>query len=271
MEITEYVLYQKLAQAAKEPSNRDVLNHISQDELGYYELWKGRTGRDVPPNIVELHVYYWIARVFGIVFMMKLRDFFIRRAYASLSDTVPEAERIARNGISHITMLRNAMDEERLHYMGAFAMGLNDAIVEVTGAIAGFTFALQSTTLVALTGLITGTAGALSMGASEYLEKQAEEAGLSPAKAAGYTGGLYLITAVILVSPYFLLGSYLVALVVMLFLAFIIIVFFSLYSTFLSGQKFQTRFPQMLVTSFGVAFVSFLIGTVLRVTMHVNV
>jgi VIT1/CCC1 family predicted Fe2+/Mn2+ transporter len=162
------------------------------------------------------------------------------------------------------------MDEERLHYMGALILGLNDAIIEITGAIAGFTFALQSTTIIALAGLITGVAGTLSMASSEYLEKQSETNVLNPVKATAYTGGAYLITGIILVAPYLMLTNYLLALVIMLLLAFVIIFFFSFYSTFIFDQKFRSRFPQMLLLSFGVAFVSFLIGSVLRVVLHVN-
>ena len=142
---------------------------------------------------MELRVYYWIARVFGIIFMMKLRDFFIRRQYASLSNAVPQAARVAKQEMNHIAALRNAMDEERLLYVGALVLGLNDAIIQVTGAIAGFTFALQSTTLIALAAIVVGVTGALSMASSEYLEKQSESAALSAAKAAGYTGGSYLL------------------------------------------------------------------------------
>ena len=152
----------------------------------------------------------------------------------------------------------------------ALVMGLNDAIVEITGAIAGFTVVLQNTTLIALAGLITGVAGSLSMAASEYLEKQSESDARSPAKAAGYTGGAYLIVAAILVAPYLLLTSYLAAFVCMLLFAFVIILFFSFYSTFLFDQKFRSRFPQMLAMSFGVAFVAFAIGSLLRVALHVN-
>jgi hypothetical protein len=90
MEITEYVLYQKLSRTVKEQANRDVLNLIAEEELGYYERWKGVSGNDVPPNTTEISVYYWMARVFGIIFMMKVRDFFIKRAYASLEDIVPK-------------------------------------------------------------------------------------------------------------------------------------------------------------------------------------
>jgi VIT1/CCC1 family predicted Fe2+/Mn2+ transporter len=270
MEITEYVLYQKLSRMVKEQANRDVLSLIAEEELGYYERWKGVTGYDVPPNTTEISVYYWMARFFGIIFMMKLRDFFIKRAYASLADIIPEATRIVEQDISSIAVFRSAMDEERLHYMGALVLGLNDAIIEITGAIAGFTFALRSTTVIALAGLITGVAGALSMASSEYLEKQSESNAPNPVNAAAYTGGSYLITSIILVAPYLLLTNYLISLVVMLLLAFVIIFFFSFYSTFLFDQKFRSRFPQMLLMSFGVAFVSFLIGSALRIVLHVN-
>jgi len=56
----------------------------------------------------------------------------------------------------------------------------------------------------------------------------------------------------------------------MLALAFIIIAFFSVYNAFLSNQRFWSRFPRTLLMSFGTAFVSFLIGSVLRVVLHVS-
>ncbi len=271
MEITEYELYRKLAKTVKEPQNREVLTHIAKDELRYYTQLKEVTGQDVPLNAIELRVYYWIARIFGVVFMMKLRDFAIRRRYNSLAGTFPEVASDATQEMGHIATLRDAMDEERLRYMGALVLGLNDAIVEITGAVAGFTVALQSTTLIALAGIITGIAGALSMASSEYLEKQSESAALSAIKAAAYTGGSYVLTAAILVVPYFLFGTYLTALACMLAFAFVIIAFFSVYSAFLLNQRFWSRFPQMLLMSFGIAFVSFLIGSVLRIVLHVNV
>ena len=52
----------------------------------------------------------------------------------------------------------------RLEYMGSVVLGLNDALVEFTGALAGFTLALSDSRLTALTGSITGIAAALSIG-----------------------------------------------------------------------------------------------------------
>ena len=53
-------------------------------------------------------------------------------------------------------------------------LGLNDALVELTGMIAGMTFALSGTKIVALTAVITGAAATLSMAASNYLAERAE-------------------------------------------------------------------------------------------------
>ena len=50
--------------------------------------------------------------------------------------------------------LLEMLDEERLKYVGSMVLGLNDALVELTGSLAGFTFAMQNTKLIALSGLI---------------------------------------------------------------------------------------------------------------------
>ena len=52
-------------------------------------------------------------------------------------------------------------------------LGLNDALVELTGTLAGLTFALANARLVALAGIITGIAATLSMAASNYLAERA--------------------------------------------------------------------------------------------------
>ena len=52
--------------------------------------------------------------------------------------------------------------------MGSVVLGLNDALVEFVGMLAGLTFALQNTQIIAVAGLITGVAASLSMGSSEY-------------------------------------------------------------------------------------------------------
>lgn len=83
-------------------------------------------------------------------------------------------------------------------------LGLNDALVELTGVLAGLTLALQNTRLVAMTGFITGIAASLSMSASEYLSAKSEEGPQDPLKASIYTGSAYVLTVLFLIFPYLL-------------------------------------------------------------------
>jgi len=71
-------------------------------------------------------------------------------------------------------------------------LGLNDALVELTGTLAGLTFALKNTRLIALSGLITGIAATLSMAASEYLSARTEQESSRALKSSLYTGGAYV-------------------------------------------------------------------------------
>jgi rubrerythrin len=40
-EITEHVIYSKLAQSVADARNKAVLQHISEDERKHYDLWNG--------------------------------------------------------------------------------------------------------------------------------------------------------------------------------------------------------------------------------------
>ena len=39
-EITEYFVYKKLSESIKKAENKEVLKHISNDELKHYNFWK---------------------------------------------------------------------------------------------------------------------------------------------------------------------------------------------------------------------------------------
>lgn len=149
--------------------------------------------------------------------------------------------------------------------MGSVVLGLNDALVEFTGALAGFTLALSDSKLIALTGSITGIAAALSMASSEYLSTKSEgEKDKHPVKAAIYTGIAYIITVVALVTPFILISNVIIALCIMLLMALLIIALFNYYYSVARGESFRKRFTEMAILSFSVAAISFLIGYALK-------
>ena len=209
-EITEHYIYACLARMAKGRANQEMLDKLSKDELRHYHQWKAHTGQEVAPDRVKVWRFCWISRVLGFTFAAKLMERGEEGAqdtYAELAKAIPEAETIAQEEHEHEDALLELLDEESLRYMGSIVLGLSDALVELTGALAGFTLALQDTKLIALTGSITGIAAALSMGASEYLSTKSEETVKNPVTASIYTGGAYVITVLILVLPYLLLEN----------------------------------------------------------------
>jgi len=273
-EITEHQIYTKLAQSTSDPHNRDVLERIAADEMRHYELWRTLTHQEVKPDRLLYWRYVIIAWLFGLTFSIKHMErgeASAKHNYAVLGASVPTASTIAREEEKHELTLIAMLDEERLKYVGSVVLGLNDALVELTGSLAGFSFALQNAALVGVVALIMGVAASLSMAASEYLSTRHEDTGKSPVKSAVYTGVAYLITVILLVTPYLLHFGVYQALGIALALAMGVILLFSYYVSVAQDQPFGKRFAEMAVVSLGVAALSFLIGLAVRMVFHIDI
>lgn len=273
-EITEYHIYRCLAAGERDPENGRVLARIADDERRHYDFWKGYSGGEVPPNRFKIFLLCWVARIFGLTFGIKLMERGEERAqrsYAELVAAIPEAERIAREEGDHERELIGMIEEERLRYTGSIVLGLSDALVELTGALAGFTFALQNVRLIAVTGLITGIAASFSMASSEYLARTSEGGGHNPFKSALYTFTAYLLTVALLVLPYFLFRDCFVALSVTVANVVLIILLFSFYVSVAKDLSFGKRFWEMTAISLGVAALSFGIGYCVRIAVGVDI
>lgn len=238
-EITESIVYNKLAAIEKDSNNRKVLQQIALEEKQHYDVLRQFTERDVTPDKRRISKFYWLARMFGITFAIKLMEtgeISSYKGYAQYPD-IPELVRLAHDEETHENKLISLINEERLEYMGSVVLGLNDALVEFTGALAGFTLALSDSKLIALTGSITGIAAALSMASSEYLSTKSEgEKDKHPIKAAIYTGIAYVITVVALVMPFILISNVIMALCIMLLMALLIIALFNYYYSVARGR-----------------------------------
>lgn len=273
-EITEHHIYQKFAGRLAPSGNRQVLERIADDELRHYNVWRAYTQEDVTPDRWRVWKYSWIRRIFGLTFGVKLMERGEEDAqysYGQLLGAIPEAGNIANEENQHEAALLDMLDEERLRYTGSIVLGLNDALVELTGALAGLTLALQNTRLIALTGSITGIAAAFSMGASEYLSTKTEETAKEPIRASIYTSAAYLFTVLLLILPYLLLGNYYLCLGLTLAIAVLIIALFNYYVSVAKDEPFRRRFLEMAGLSLSVAGFSFLIGLLMRVFLGVEI
>ena len=191
--------------------------------------------------------------------------------YKIIAEEVEESIEIAKQEEEHEKALLDMLDEERLQYVGSMVLGLNDALVELTGSLAGFTFAMQNTGLIALSGLIIGISATFSMASSEFLAARSE--GRDDAfKSCTYTGAAYLITVVLLIAPYLLLATdqYMIALGVMLAIVILIIAGFTYYTSVAQDLPFKARFLEMAIISVGVAVVSFFVGILAKQFLGVD-
>jgi VIT1/CCC1 family predicted Fe2+/Mn2+ transporter len=252
-----------------------VLEGIARDELRHYEFFRTLTGRDVPPRRLSALFFYAVSRLLGLTFGTKLMELAEERAragYGELARVVPGMAEIEADEGRHESELLAMLDEERLRYAGSVVLGLSDALVELTGMLAGLTLALANARLIAATGLITGAAASLSMAASEYLSTKSEdEGGKSPAKAALYTGSAYVLAVAMLITPYFLSADVYRALGFTVGAAILLIFAFSYYISVAKSLPFWRRFIEMALVSLGVAAASFGIGALVRQYLPVEI
>lgn len=273
-ELTESVIYEKIAVFAKGDENKQTLRRLAREEKAHYEIWKKYTGTEMKPQRGKVLKFTLLARVLGFTFAVKLMERGEENAqseYALLAAEVAESVQIRAQEEEHEQALLGMLDEERLQYVGSMVLGLNDALVELTGSLAGFAFALQNNRVIALSGLIVGISATFSMASSEFLSARSE--GRSDAlKSCTYTGIAYLITVVLLIAPYLIFGAsqYIAALICMLVVVVLIIAGFTYYTSVAQDQPFKNRFWEMALISIGVAVVSFVVGILAKKFLGVD-
>ncbi|MBF0570169.1 MAG: VIT1/CCC1 transporter family protein [Candidatus Omnitrophica bacterium] len=273
-EITEYVVYKQLARLVRNKAHADILERVSREELGHYNYFHKLSGQDVRPDRCKGFFYVVISRFFGLNFGLKLMErgeHLAQDVYERLSAAGAGISDIMKDEKQHERELLDLIDEDRLKYVSSVILGLNDALVELTATVAGFTLALQNTKLIGVVGLITGIAAAMSMGASEYLATKHEPEDKEPLKAGLYTGLSYIVVVLILVSPYFLLGNIFLCLSLTILLALLAILIFTYYISIAQGHPFKERFVEMAVLSLVIAAITFLIGLAVRHVFGVSI
>lgn len=273
-EITEHFIYEKLAKSVKDPHNQSVLQRIAKDELGHHDLWQQYTGEKAHPSRFKIWLYYLVSRVFGLTFGIKLMEEGEEKAqvaYAEIANFVPAASDVARDEHRHERQLIRLIDEERLRYTADIVRGLNVALVELTGTLAGLTLALPDSGLIVLVGLITGTVMVLSVASTEYLATKSGEGGRSPFKAALYGGLTNIVTFLFLLFPYLIFDNVYLSLGVMIFNAIVVVFLFSFYISVAREISFRKRFSEMVLLSLGVAALAFVIGYLARMFLHLNI
>ncbi|MFW6257371.1 MAG: hypothetical protein ACOC11_01180 [Prolixibacteraceae bacterium] len=116
-EVTEYHIYKKLARETKNKKNKKILNSIAGDELRHYKTWMKYSGREVEPSRWNIFKYYWISKLFGLSFGLKLMEGGEKRAqinYNEIGKEIPEAIQISIEENHHEKELLELMKNKKV-------------------------------------------------------------------------------------------------------------------------------------------------------------
>ncbi|MCR5741662.1 MAG: VIT1/CCC1 transporter family protein [Gammaproteobacteria bacterium] len=266
-EINGYAIYKFMSkrQAKKYKENSEILKKMSDDEYKHYLMWKSITKKDFKAHVFFLKIITVLLGFTFVVKSMSKGEKLGQKNYELLQKELPMVAKMLDDERRHEKELYAMLDEERLHYVGDMVLGLNDALVELTGAITGVCFSIQDPRYIALTGIVTGVSATLSMMASNYLSQKADGSA-HPFKSSLYTGIAYLATVFLLVLPYVIfiivpnpLG-YLYAFFIMIATVIIEILAFNYYISVAREEPFFKHFILMVSISLGVAAISYGIG-----------
>ena len=269
----DYVIYQELARSERVPEFRVILEKLTAQEFADYEFWRGYASREeYRVRLIEIWFYKILRRFLGLTFTAKFLEgkehamiARYERYIADVADLRARArmEEILARERAHEAYFISQVKEDRVAFLSNIVLGLNDGLIELTGALAGFTFAIGSARGAGFAGLITGCAAALSMAASAYLQAQ-YESGRDARTAALYTGVSYFIVVCVLIAPFFLFSGALAAFLTSLAAALGVITLVAFYTSVLFDRMFSVEWRRMLLFSIGVACVTVAVGLLAR-------
>ncbi len=268
------VLYEQIAQKVKNDKDRETLLSIAEDKQKHAVAFEKYSDRKLKPNYFRTRLFLLVRCLLRYTFLIKLLEYGESRGFTLTNLKLTKSPKSVKSlwmKKSTTKILMSLLDEERLHYIGDIILGMNDALVELTGSLAGYTLAMQNSKIIAMAGLITGISATLSMAGSGYLSAREEES-KNAVKSTTIIGLSYFITVVFLILPYLIFpaGAYLWALAVTVLIALMIIAGFNFYISVAKDRPFGKGFWSMAGISIGVAAISFAVGYVVKHVLGIS-
>ena len=273
-EYKDYVVYRELARMERRGDLREVLSRFAEQEHRHYLFWRRIAGScEVEVSSRSIFLFKLMRRLLGLTFTLRFLERHeskvvesYRRYLRYLSGSERrELEDIIRDEEEHESSLMGSIDESVVKYLSFIALGLADAIVEITGVHAGFLGATKETIVAGIAGLIVGVSAALSMSGAAYLQAKAEVGGEreDPGKSALVTGLSYITAVAIMALPYFLTRVLALAFAVSVVLGVLIVALFTYYNAVLAEKDFRREVAENLLILFGTAAASYAFGSLI--------
>lgn len=277
-ELTESIVYHKLSLMEKKEENRALLEKMSTQEKGHYGFWQSLIPDvAVKPYRAPQTMTPLMRTVLGVTFTTKFLETHEKGSianYEAILPNLPEAHRatltvIIEDEKTHENALLGELKEKRVAYIGFVALGLADAIVEITGVHAGFLGVTGSTLIAGVAGVIVGFSAAISMGSAAYLQAK-QDPDKSPLLSGFITGVSYLCSVIVLALPYFLITTMITAFTVSTSAGILLLAAFTFYGAVIFDREFWHEFRESVSLMLGTALATFLLGTIVGRFFHLD-
>ena len=170
----------KLKKKLKELRNLDV-NHIKIWESVYKDMGLPITKKS---HRLEIFSFLLLRRIFGAGLTLSVINSMENRKVSDLSkvfEDMSEKEKykivdyLVEELYQERLLKKESWEKGVLSHIRDVVFGMNDGLVEVLAAIAGFTGAIHNNLIIAVAGIIVGLSGTLSMAVGAYLSSKSEK------------------------------------------------------------------------------------------------
>ena len=189
-ELNDAALYNALMRMEGDPDFRGKLGEISKMEEGHAEFWKGfLERRGHTPRTRRRGAFMGLVRLLKTVFgsalvasLFELGENTAVSSYTAFLETFDMDEeerasmkRIILDELEHESAFSESKEFLRIGNLRDFILGMNDGLVEILGAVTGLSAVYtRNPFMVALSGVIIGVAGSLSMGIGAFISVRSQ-------------------------------------------------------------------------------------------------
>ncbi len=190
-EMDDWQTYSLLARHSRDPEMAQLLERIAGMEQRHAAFWAGlleRNGVTPPapkPRRLRTFLLRWLQRWVNpllLVAALELGETGAVSAYHRIwqsrllpPDDCDTLRGIILDELEHEAAFRRHTRESGLQNVRDFVLGMNDGLVEILGAVTGLSAAYAGNPLlVAVSGLVVGIAGALSMGIGAFISVRSQ-------------------------------------------------------------------------------------------------
>ncbi|ACO03977.1 MAG TPA: rubrerythrin family protein [Persephonella sp.] len=190
-EINDFVTYSYLSEKAKDPELKKILKEIAEIEKSHAQFWKDflqKRGEKIPETAhskIRLFLLSVLSKIINPVFVVSFLELgesgAVKKYYDFLKkESIDEEEKekikkIIVDELEHETTFSKETQKLGVSNIRDFVLGMNDGLVEILGVVTGLSAVyLNNPFMVAISGLIVGIAGALSMGIGAFISVRSQ-------------------------------------------------------------------------------------------------